>query len=927
MSARSNLKLRLVLIIGLLALLSALLVSQYASRLSRAQIERDQSALLQNIAVRMVSQLAQDMSTRANEILFLAGHERVRDTKYPPEKKREIFERARNAYPFYAWIGITDTQGNIVAGTDGLLVGKSVAQREWFLKGKEGLHFGDAHDAFLLAKMLPKPQWDDLPLRLVDLSAPIHDEQGNFIGVICGHLSLDWAFEARERMLDQLSREHLDLIVLNSEGKVLMGTPQLPSLKVDLANLKTYQGLANNMRNVSVEQWPDGKRYLTAAVRETSFRNYSGMGWSVVARRDELDAFGPAEELSRMLVTGGLVTALLFAVILWIVLNRQLQPLESIAAVARRIKDEGLSIAIPQPEGDGEVAVFARSLTSLVSSLQGSNAELKLASRVFDESGQGILISDAENRVLRVNGAFTRITGYALEDVVGQTPAILQSRRQSAEFYQAMWTSINRSGTWQGEIWNRSKSGHIYPEWLTINTLKNEAGVVTHYIGIFDDITEKKDYEKRLVHLANYDQLTDLPNRHLMASHVGSMIDEAGLNRQGLALIFIDLDKFKHINDTLGHPAGDEVLREVASRFLSQVGPDSLLARWGGDEFVLVLPRADSTMAAAMAKHLIETLQRPFAIQGTAYHIAMSAGVALYPDDGDTVDALLRCADTAMYKAKQEGSSLYRFYESTMNAGVERFLRVDNALRHALAQEGQGLSLAFQPQYTADGNRIVSAEVLARWSHPELGQVSPGQFIPVAEDTGQVVALGRWIIEATMQGFAALRAAGCPDLPLSINCSAHQLRDPGFVRELQAACMKNGVRSEHLMIEVTESAIMSEEFKAMATLTDLRSLGFRISIDDFGTGYSCLNYIQKIRPAEIKIDQSFVARMLDDPDSRSIIDFTLGLASSMKLEVVAEGVETEAQRAALQSMGQIKLQGYLLARPMPLEQFIATLKA
>ena len=655
MIAKGNLKLKLASIIGLLALASALLISQYASRLSRTQIERDQSALLQNIAIRMVSQLAQDMSTRANEVLFLAGQERIRDPKFPLEKKRGIFERARNAYPFYAWIGMTDTEGNIIAGTDGLLVGKSVAQRDWFLKGKDALHFGDAHDAFLLAKLLPKPQWDDLPLRLVDISAPIHDENGKFIGVICGHLSLDWAFEARERMLDQLSKEHLDLIVLNRDGKVLMGTPQLPSLKVELASLKTYQGLAANLRHVSVEAWPDGKRYLTAAVRESTYKNYPGMGWSVIARRDEADAFGPAEELSKMLILGGLATALLFSAILWIVLNRQLRPLERIASAAKRIQEENVAIEIPQPEGEGEVAVFARSLTGLVNSLQAKNSELKLASRVFDESGQGILISDANNRVLRVNRAFTRITGYALDDVAGKSPAVLQSRRQTAEFYRSMWAAINRQGTWQGEIWNRSKSGHIYPEWLTINTLKNEAGEITHYIGIFDDITEKKEYERRLVHLANYDQLTDLPNRHLMSEHAGSMIEEASRNGHGMAMIFIDLDKFKHINDTLGHPAGDDVLREVASRFQGQVGPDSLLARWGGDEFVLAIPRSESIGASAMAKQLIDTLQRPFSIQGSAYHIAMSAGIALYPGDGETVDALLRCADTAMYKAKQEG--------------------------------------------------------------------------------------------------------------------------------------------------------------------------------------------------------------------------------------------------------------------------------
>jgi diguanylate cyclase (GGDEF)-like protein/PAS domain S-box-containing protein len=929
MFSKFSLKLRLALSIGGLALISALLISQFASQLSRAQIEKDQKALLLNIAVRMTTQLAHDMSTRANELLFLTGHDRIRDSRFPAEKKREIFERTRRAYPFYAWIGLTDSEGNIVAGTDGLLVGKSVAKRDWFLKGREGLHFGDAHDAFLLAKFLPKPQWDDLPLRLVDVSAPVYDDSGKLLGVICGHLSLDWAFEARELMLDQLSREHLDLLVLNREGKILMGTPQLPSLKVELASLQTYRGLSNSTRQVAVEAWPDGQRYLTASVRETAFRNYPGMGWAVVARKAEQAAFGPAEELSRLILLGGLATALMFSAILWVMLNRNLRPLEEISAAARRIRDEDLSATIPQPTGNDEVAVFARSLTGLVHALQGKNDELKLAARVFDESGQGILISDTNNQILRVNRSFTRICGYTLGDVVGRSPSILSSGSQSTDYYKSMWASIQRNGSWQGEIWNRSKSGHVYPEWLTINTLKNEQGAITHYIGIFDDITEKKDYERRLVHLANYDQLTDLPNRHLMQQQVETMLQGDKANGEKMALMFVDLDKFKHINDTLGHPAGDRVLQEVASRFKAHIGKENFLARWGGDEFVVVMPTADSDRAAGLAQKLVDALQRPFVIEGSRYHISMSVGIALNPLGGNSVENLLRCADTAMYKAKAEGQNLYRFYEDAMNAGVESFLKIDNALRHALEQKGLNLSLAFQPQFSSDGRQILGAEALVRWTHPELGPLPPSRFIPIAEATGQIIALGRWIIEEAVRSYVRLPdngASGHGPISLSINCSAHQLREGSIVRTLQESCMANGVSPKNLMVEVTESAIMSDEIRVMETLTSLRSLGYRISIDDFGTGYSCLNYLQKIRPAEIKIDQSFVKNMLTDSDSRNIISFTINLASSMGMEVVAEGVETEEQRQALSAMGPIRMQGFLLGRPQPLELLLSEIQ-
>ena len=308
-----SLKQRLVAMIGILALLGSLLLSGLASHLSRRQIERDQSALLENIAVRMTTQLAQDMSTRAGELMFLSQLDRIRDRDHPAAGKQALFEQVRASYPFYAWIGLTDREGNIIAGTDGRLVGKSVAQRDWFLKARKGIHFGDVHDAFLLAKVLPKPKWDDLPLRLVDISVPVLDAQGEFLGVLCGHLSLDWAFETRERMLDQLSREQLDLVVLSRDGKVLMGTPKLPSLKVDLSGLEVVSGARAGEPHARVETWPDGQRYFAAVARDAGFRHYPGLAWSVVVRKPEAVAFAPATTLSRWILLGGVATSLLFA--------------------------------------------------------------------------------------------------------------------------------------------------------------------------------------------------------------------------------------------------------------------------------------------------------------------------------------------------------------------------------------------------------------------------------------------------------------------------------------------------------------------------------------------------------------------------------------------------------------------------------------
>ncbi len=493
-----SLKQRLVAMIGILALLGTLILSSLASHLSRRQIERDQSALLQNIAVRMTTQLAQDMNTRAAELMFLSQLDRIRDRNYPAAGKQVLFDQVRASYPFYAWIGLTDGDGTIVAGTDGKLVGKSVAQRDWFLKARGGVHFGDVHDAFLLAKVLPKPKWDDLPLRLVDISVPVLDDKGAFLGVLCGHLSLDWAFETRERMLDQLSREQLDLVVLSRDGKVLMGTPTLPSLKVDLSGLEVVSGARAGDPHARVETWPDGQRYLAAVARDAGFRHYPGLAWSVVVRKPEAVAFAPAVMLSRWILLGGLSTALLFALALWILLQRALRPLEQISMAAERIRLEDLDATIPQPEGSGELATFARSLTALVSTLQARNAELRLTSRVFEESGQGILVTDAHSRIVRVNHAFSRITGYAPEEVMGQTPAILKSGLHDADFYRSMWRSIQETGSWRGEITNRGKAGQLYTEWLIIDVLRDEAGKASHYIALFDDITERKRLDAEL---------------------------------------------------------------------------------------------------------------------------------------------------------------------------------------------------------------------------------------------------------------------------------------------------------------------------------------------------------------------------------------------------------------------------------------------
>lgn len=918
----SQLNVKLTLTIGSVVLVVVLIASELVNYYAREQIKSDQTMLLEQTVSNMMSRLSQDMATRANEIIFLSQREMLIDPNVPSIKKQHILESIRRSYQHYAWIGITDPEGNVMVGTDGLLVGKNVSQRSWFMGGSKSLFFGDAHDAFLLAKLLPKPKWDDLPLRLVDVSAPMLDENGKLIGVICGHLSLDWAFEARNKLLDQLNHQ-VDLIVLNKEGKVLMGTPSLPSLEADLSDLDTFQASLNGKLVSKIETWNDHQTYLTSAIRDSGYGYYESMGWVVIARKSTDTAFYTANKMTWLISLLALISSVLLIIVINRILTRQLKPLKEISKAAEHIANHDLSVPLPTlTDTKSELAQLIQHLTKLVACLQENNAELLLASRVFADSTQGIMITDADKKIIRVNKALTKITGYEPEEIIGQKPDILKSGKQPAAFYQQMWQAINYTGSWQGEIWNQNKDGHIYPEWLSVLVLKNEKEQVTNYIGIFDDISEKKSYQQQLVHLANYDLLTNLPNRHLMQQHAQLMLDKAKEIGNKISFIFIDLDKFKHINDSLGHVVGDRVLLEISARFKHEIESDMLLSRWGGDEFVLVIPAADQRLIAHVLQKLFFALQAPFVINDVHYHLSMSAGVAVYPDDALTVEQLLRCADTAMYRAKNEGSNLYRFYEGTMQEEVTRFMRIDNAMRATLANHGKGLSMVYQPKYHTNGKTLLGAEALIRWQSDELGTVNPGEFIPIIEDSGQIITLGNWIVEQVAKDYQQLMQLGCQQVQISINCSAKQLMEPSMADHLHHILMSYEVPPRMITFEVTESAVLSDEVVALKTIQALKKYGYAISIDDFGTGYACLSYMQKIAPTEVKIDQRFISSINDNSDSHSIVVFTHGLAQSMGIHMVAEGVETQQQLQTLTNIGSdIHIQGYLLSKPLSFDKF------
>jgi len=542
----------------------------------------------------------------------------------------------------------------------------------------------------------------------------------------------------------------------------------------------------------------------------------------------------------------------------------------------------------------------------------------RVSSQVFDQTSEGIVITDPQGRIISVNRAFTEITGYAPDEVLGRDPKLLQSGRHEPEFYQQLWQQLETEGYWRGEIWNRRKSGELYPEWLAIRTVRDADGNPEHYIGIFSDISRQKRDAERIRFLAYYDALTGLPNRTLLADRVAKAIPAARRHSKGLALLFMDLDGFKHINDSLGHMVGDGLLKLVGERLKQQTRSSDTLARFGGDEFVLLLSDVEGPQAvAAVAQRCLNALATPLHIDGHEISVTPSIGISLYPDDGETLEVLVKNADTAMYYAKETGRNHYRFFEAEMNARVTSRAVLGNHLRRAL-ERGE-LLLHYQPQADIAAGEIVGLEALVRWQHPELGLVSPADFIPVAEEIGLIGAVGDWVLNEACRQAVAWQRAGLPHIPVAVNLSALQLRSPDFLQSVRRALATSALEPHWLEFELTESVLMQQPETAVKTLNGLSELGIRVAIDDFGTGYSSLAYLRRLPIDKLKIDRSFIRDLGIDAEDTVIVSTIIRMAHSLKLRVIAEGVESSEQLATLRAQGCDEIQGYYLSRPLPAE--------
>lgn len=562
--------------------------------------------------------------------------------------------------------------------------------------------------------------------------------------------------------------------------------------------------------------------------------------------------------------------------------------------------------------------------------LREKSRNLQLSASVIAHAHECIIITDTESRIVDVNPAFTRVTGYTREEALGKTPRLLQSGRHDQTFYAEMWQSIINTGRWSGEVWSRRKNGEIYPEWLSITTVTGEDGITSHYVGSCIDISERKQSEADLHNLAFFDPLTQLPNRRMLMDHLHQVLSIGTSNTGHGALLLIDINNFKDINDTRGHIIGDILLLKMANRIKSCVSNNEFIARTGGDEFAIVLGNLDNEAAEAkaqislVARKILDAINQPCQLQEHEYHITTSIGIALYREHEISGDELFMRADSALHQAKQFGRNMLCFFDPAMQSELEERMMLESALRVALQQ--QQFSLHYQAQIDHT-RQIAGAEALLRWTHPEHGLIPPTKFIPLAEENSLILPIGQWVLEAACEQIKAWEASPLTrDLELAINVSAKQFHQPDFVQHVKDVLARTAIIPSRLKLELTESMVLDDIDETIIKMNLLKLMGVRFSMDDFGTGYSSLAYLTQLPIDQLKIDQSFVRNIGTKSTDAAIIQTIVGMANNLGMEVIAEGVETQAQRDFLGNIGCLLYQGYLFNRPGPIEDFDALMR-
>ncbi|MBP0953291.1 GGDEF domain-containing phosphodiesterase [Pseudomonas alliivorans] len=557
-----------------------------------------------------------------------------------------------------------------------------------------------------------------------------------------------------------------------------------------------------------------------------------------------------------------------------------------------------------------------------VTERQHMQEKLHLAATVFESTAEGVLITDTRQRINAVNRAFSQITGYSETEAIGHTPRLLASGQHDSAFYAAMWHQLTAEGHWQGEIYNRRKNNEIYPSWLTISAVRNKDHLITHFVAVFADISSLKHAQARLDYQAHHDPLTGLPNRTLFENRLQTALLHSEESGSLGAVLFLDLDRFKHINDSLGHPVGDLLLKGIAQRLKEHLRDIDTVARLGGDEFIVLLPGLlQPSDAVSIANKLLACFSAPFQAGEHEFFISSSIGCSLFPTDGTDVATLVKNADAAMYRSKAKGRNRVESYTRDLTVQASERIALEQELRRAL--DRNELSLSFQPKTSLLTNTLVGAEALIRWNHPTFGEVPPEHFIPLAEENGMILQIGEWVIEHACRQMHQWRKTHKPFGPLSVNLAGAQLRQPGLVERIEHLLSDHGLEPGSLQLEITENFIMSQTQEALAVLHKLKKLGVQLAIDDFGTGYSSLSYLKRLPLDILKIDQSFVRGLPEDTHDAAIVRAIIALGRSMQLTVIAEGVENSDQQQFLAAEGCEQIQGYIVSLPLPPEEFCA----
>jgi len=675
------------------------------------------------------------------------------------------------------------------------------------------------------------------------------------------------------------------------------------------------------------EKWLAKKPYIGVTNQPVfgTMTNIPSLNWTLIT---EVISSKITQPIWYSLIKITFLTFLGMSIFIWFILHlasKTLKPIQSVCSAIDNVTEGNYHFNL-KPCGVQELDALALGFNQMAKTRQSVEEKLQLLARIFSDTNEGILITDAKQNIIDVNPAFCQITNYNKEEVIGKSPRILSSSKHTPEFYKNMWQTIDEHGHWQGEVWNRKKNGNLYAELLSISSLKDEHGNTLNYIGLFADITQSKEQQSKLELMAHYDVLTQLPNRALFTDRFNQAIAHCKRSKSLLGVCFLDLDHFKPINDNFGHNVGDQLLIEVAQRILKNIRAEDTVSRQGGDEFALLLGDIESfSQCEQMLKRIHHSLSQPYFINGECHNITASTGVTLYPLDDANIDTLMRHADQAMYQAKLAGRHSYRLFNAEQDQKtIEKHHQLDEI---QLALTNNELCLYYQPKVDMTTGKVFGAEALIRWLHPEKGLIPPLDFLPTIEGTELEISIGNWVINEALKQLNVWHKQGII-LEISINISSNHLQSPHFVSELETALAKHtNVDAKFLQLEILESSALGDLYIIRNIIkTCIEVLGVGIALDDFGTGYSSLTHLKNLSADTIKIDQTFVRDMLDDPNDYAIINGVLGLASAFDRKVIAEGVETTEHGLMLLIMGCKQAQGYGIARPMPANVFPEWLK-